>query len=326
METGAAAVTQLALNPAQSHVFAAGDTRGRITFFSLLRPERPLCRIDCGASNASSTTLQQNAAFNATSNAGLMREGAVLAMVWTSLGHSLVSSHDDRLLRLWGRGAPGGIIGGRLNSLALSEIEEVRLDAIALSAGNAQQTAGAGAAAASSAVLTMHPLSAVQVRQAGMPLQTEVEAAAAGKGLWTNDAAAAESKAQPPPHSQTAAAAAPALLSMLASGGGGGGAAVSPQGGAGASQGSSGFSAENLSPASRAAFGAFSEQAPLVGGAADPALLPAIDKRLLLRRPKTPSVETTSPNTAAVKAPLSFLRGAEEAARFTPATQTFSTS
>ncbi|XP_026190953.1 polyadenylation factor subunit 2 [Cyclospora cayetanensis] len=110
----------LAISPAQPHVFCVGDTGGFLSFFSLLQPGGPLCRIDnSGASQAGGPTAGGPQGAGGPSS----RENAIVALEWAPHGAAIASASESRLLRLWGRGAPGGPVGRALNAGALLELD-----------------------------------------------------------------------------------------------------------------------------------------------------------------------------------------------------------
>ena len=118
--------TTLALNPAQPHIFCVGDTAGCLSFYSLLQPGGPLCRIDSsgqpqGAAGGPLSSLITSSSGSAGGPPS--REHAIVALEWAPHGTALASASENRLLRLWGRGAPGAPIGKEINAGALFEVD-----------------------------------------------------------------------------------------------------------------------------------------------------------------------------------------------------------
>ncbi|PHJ20155.1 wd g-beta repeat-containing protein [Cystoisospora suis] len=103
---------QMALNPAHPHSFVVGDDAGHLTFFSLLQPSKPISQI-----------REAHGGITPQAPNDRIGEGGVVSLDWHPAGHLLATASDNRLLRLWSRGVPGGISGSSLNGVKLVEID-----------------------------------------------------------------------------------------------------------------------------------------------------------------------------------------------------------
>ena len=105
--------TAVVLNPVQPHIYCVGDTGGYLNFFSLLQSGGPLCRLD----NSGGPQLGYSVSTAAAGQSGgpPFKENAIADLAWAPHGASIASAAENRLLRLWGRGAPGAPIDKEVN-------------------------------------------------------------------------------------------------------------------------------------------------------------------------------------------------------------------